>query len=1261
MKLSKTAMKELSARYRAVLKKCFLINMGIVLMAAPAMAEPSTLNVANGATETKNLTGDEIHDYITVETGGTLNITGDASNPELYKVGTIEKISPSTDVTIKGNLNITNSNLEAGNDMDTAPNNSNMLLEGATVNLTNSSMEANGDITIINATIDAKTTLLNNQFGLWSDKDITISGVNTDITLNNGTYIAATENITISDATVSVDGDSFIGSYDETLPLNVSINSGDFTLTNNGEISTDGGVLTINGGTFNISGRSGMLGKTTAISGADTAITLNDGWTTAYESFNFSDATINLSNGSGIGAEGISSEDAGTITYPGGTVALNSGTVNVKAGSNNIIGGTITSTATINIDAGATLRTVANYTENASTGDFTYGDISTIEITGGELNLVGTLNSHLKLSGGVLKLHGSSKFTDGNVVTAAAGNTALMTYVNGKIDGNNSLSHLNLEGNLKYNFEADLAKGSADVLQALNFEGEGNIMLNEITLLSGLAEDSAPKTIGVISATSPIKVDASGLSIYAADGDTNNYSATYANGQLTFSVVTFKNLQEAYAASGARSYNLKDNESITGDTMGGTSLSIDGGDAYSITAGSSAIKVGANQTLSIANVLDVAAEIENTGLLKLQKTDVSGNIIGGAGSVETAGIVNINSTTFSTNSLSVKSGTTNLANDLTSKITVAEGAILKGAAVTADNESSNAGTIDSVLTIADNAVFTNTGTLAGVTVGTDATLFTVGTVGDVGGSGTVNLTGGTWSSFINTGTVTDISGDVTWADGARVSKGLTVLDSGSLNIGTNTADLTGQNLTINGTLKVEASGLSADAAPTSVGTLTANAIDASSGKLSFIIDASKSTLQRDESTAEFKVITGLTSDFADANMVAKNNRFKVSASESELGSYKITYTASAGDIATDAGGNANDAGAADAWDAGSSSSDPDSIESKVINQLNILSQTVGKEKEYLETLRALAPEVAAKIQSVSTEVIGLVAKAIASRLSGGPITNTPSGDYMGNQGALWVQGLYSSASLDDTSAASGFDGDTYGFAIGAEMKSSDEFTAGITYAYTMSDVDGSGRTTDVDSNTFAVYGEYKPSEFFVNGSLSYGIGSYEESKNVSGVGVNADYDTDTFAINANVGYDIKIDRSAKVTPMAGLRYMSTSVDSYTDTAGQTVTSDDVSVLTGVVGASISNELLSNGVILKPNANIGFTYDFTSDEANSTVVLANTSSYTVSGEALDEFGVEFGLGLTAEFDTGIEISLDYLGQIRSDYSNHTGMLKAKYNF
>ena len=67
----------------------------------------------------------------------------------------------------------------------------------------------------------------------------------------------------------------------------------------------------------------------------------------------------------------------------------------------------------------------------------------------------------------------------------------------------------------------------------------------------------------------------------------------------------------------------------------------------------------------------------------------------------------------------------------------------------------------------------------------------------------------------------------------------------------------------------------------------------------------------------------------------------------------------------------------------------------------------------------------------------------------------------------------------------------------------------------------------------------------------------------------------------------------------------------------------------------------------------------SDNSKSVVNIAD-SVYSVNGRRLNRFGVETGLG--AEISLGAwDLSAEYDIDIRHNYTNSTGMLKAKYNF
>lgn len=519
------------------------------------------------------------------------------------------------------------------------------------------------------------------------------------------------------------------------------------------------------------------------------------------------------------------------------------------------------------------------------------------------------------------------------------------------------------------------------------------------------------------------------------------------------------------------------------------------------------------------------------------------------------------------------------------------------------------------------------------------------TTAQLGSASILNISGTLDTSLNGNGTINFNS------NSGKITGDVNMTNGGIMNVGLNNAVIDGDATFNSGsTLKLEI-------ADSGNGSLQAANITGKEGsKLALNITKKMEIGQTLEDVALLKgnVDNHFTNEIS-------NNRYKVTSEDGK--NFDITYENSASDVVADAGGSANNAQTAEAWDTLAQSSTTSANAKAVASVLNDLSQ--NNEQAYVAALTAVAPEVAPMVQKTQTETANQVFGAVSTRLTGGSISTggegMSSGDNIFERAAMWVQGMFNKSKLDDTSKAKGFDADSAGVAFGAEKFVTDDTKIGIGYAYTNTDIDGFMRSTDVDTHTAILYGEYKPSNWYVNGIATYGWSDYSEDKSVAGVGVKADYDVETFGLQAMTGYDMNVN-GLGFTPEVGLRYVHIKQDAYTDSADQRVSANDSDILTGVIGAKVSKSWeLSNGMLIKPEARIAATYDLFNDDVNSVVTLANGSAYAVEGEALDRFGMEFGAGITAEVDDNVELSLGYEGKFREDYQDHTGLINAKYKF
>lgn len=669
-------------------------------------------------------------------------------------------------------------------------------------------------------------------------------------------------------------------------------------------------------------------------------------------------------------------------------------------------------------------------------------------------------------------------------------------------------------------------------------------------------------------------------------------------------------------------------------------------------------------TLNIANALADNAENINfsggtTNLTNAEMVTWDGNINISGGEINLKGDDSSETGLAARKELNITGGTINMSGDDTVIDNIAD---YKPDAYPAYDLNINGGTINVTgkqaeisssknVNINGGTINIAEGSTLGIYGGNDQTP----TTAQLGSAAILNIAGTLDTSLNGNGTINFNS------NSGKITGDVNMTNGGIMNVGLNNAVIDGDATFNSGsTLKLEIT-------DGGNGSLQAANITGKEGsKLALTVSK---TMEIDD-TATVKLFeTAGTLDNNFTNEIS-NNRYKVEAvtegdgeAKKYTGEYKITYENSASDVVTDAGGSANNAQTAEAWDTLVQSSTASANAKAVASVLNDLSQ--NNEQAYVAALTAVAPEVAPMVQKTQTETANQVFGAVGTRLTGGSISTggegMSSGDNIFERAAVWVQGMFNKSKLDDTSKAKGFDADSAGVAFGAEKFVTDDTKIGIGYAYTNTDIDGFMRNTDVDTHTAILYGEYKPSNWYVNGIATYGWSDYSEDKNVAGVGVKADYDVETFGLQAMTGYDMQV-KGLGFTPEVGLRYVHIKQDAYKDSADQKVSGNDSDILTGVIGAKVSKTWeLSNGMNIKPEARIAATYDLFNDDVNSVVTLANGSAYAVEGEALDRFGMEFGAGVTAEVNDNVELSLGYEGKFREDYQDHTGLVNLKYKF
>lgn len=308
--------------------------------------------------------------------------------------------------------------------------------------------------------------------------------------------------------------------------------------------------------------------------------------------------------------------------------------------------------------------------------------------------------------------------------------------------------------------------------------------------------------------------------------------------------------------------------------------------------------------------------------------------------------------------------------------------------------------------------------------------------------------------------------------------------------------------------------------------------------------------------------------------------------------------------------------------------------------------------QYVEQETAkLNPDNKPVVQSVSSAMQNQVLSLTAGRMAGVMLMGRAGGDAPQENG-FWVQGLFNKSKFADQ-----FHGYTRGVAVGADTLIDRKWTIGGGLAFNNSDVHADGRHTEIDSKSLFLYGQYKPSKWFVNATATYSMSEYTETQQVAGVDLMSTYDVDAYGAQVMTGYDF----ATGITTEVGARYLHIAQDDYVDGRDAQIMATDTNFLSGVAGLKYAFAIENDWAVkLRPELRAAMTYDFISDDSASTVTMPGVEAYAVNGNRLSRMGGEFGLGLTAIYK-GMEVSVMYDLDLHQDYTSQTGMLKFRGRF
>ena len=323
----------------------------------------------------------------------------------------------------------------------------------------------------------------------------------------------------------------------------------------------------------------------------------------------------------------------------------------------------------------------------------------------------------------------------------------------------------------------------------------------------------------------------------------------------------------------------------------------------------------------------------------------------------------------------------------------------------------------------------------------------------------------------------------------------------------------------------------------------------------------------------------------------------------------------------------------------------------VLMQENLSSGTSAGRNAVEHAARAINPETAPVNHTIGTTTQNSLNKLVDGRLAGLSIGRS-GGDTTVDIGGIWAQGLYNKSKLNDN-----FNGYTRGISVGFDGTVNNTWTLGMGYMYGHSDIGAIARNTEGDSHSIFAYGQYRPSNLYMNAIVNYTMSDYSEQGDALGIGVYGDYDLDSFGAYASVGYDF----IGGITPEVSLHYLHIGSADYTNSLGIRSKIDSTDYMSASIGTRYGFDLLlRNGWVVRPGLHYALKYDLISDDGHTTVVMPGINAYTLDGERLSRIANEVGLEIGMMYGA-FSMSLNYDIEARADYTSQTGRVKFRYEF
>lgn len=285
-----------------------------------------------------------------------------------------------------------------------------------------------------------------------------------------------------------------------------------------------------------------------------------------------------------------------------------------------------------------------------------------------------------------------------------------------------------------------------------------------------------------------------------------------------------------------------------------------------------------------------------------------------------------------------------------------------------------------------------------------------------------------------------------------------------------------------------------------------------------------------------------------------------------------------------------------------------------------------------------------------------------------------------SQLGVFISGRISRGDRDATTNTDAYEYQIHGLTLGADYRVRDDLIVGAALGYSDTSTEFPGNNDDkLDSDGLSAtfYGTwYRDESFFVDGSITYGRGDYDQNRNLdftlpslttpTNQTFNANFDGNHLGIALNTGYEIRLAQQPEfaLTPSLRLQYVKADIDGYresasnpddpTATLGMEIDSQEFTSFTSSLGVQASYTLGQSWGVAIPFVGIEWVHEFERSNDDVTGQFIGDATGTTFNLPIDDNDSNYfnlDIGVSAQFTNGTSGFVNYQRVLGYDDLDH----------